>query len=316
MTSTFEFHFGKYSYTYDHNTKLHRAILHDDVLPQKNQPPAYLQMMVTNYCNLQCSYCYADSSPDGTSVWDKATLLKVLVSAAESGLTAVTFGGGEPLSQPWLLELLKDLRKKTKLELSITTNGTLITQDIAEYLKLYNIYVRVSINTVKEYYHRKKGLAILIESGMQVGINSMLTRQNHNLFEEIIPNLLLNDNVNLLLLESQSLGRGGLEPLNKDKILLRIARLKHQLSDKFNSVILSSKMSYLFEDIGSDIWLYPPELVNSHGFMGSLSWDGTLRHTSFCPVSCGINIASSISEPHDFLQKWEQVKQQPCLRLR
>ena len=309
-----EFHFGKFFYSYDHDTKKHNAILFDKELPDKVQPPVFLQVAVTNYCNLRCNYCYAVSSPKEGGKWNENSLYNFLYEAAACGVTSIAFGGGEPFSQDWFISLLNRLNETTPLSLSVTTNGTLITPDIASQLSEMDVEIRVSINTVQEFNKRGLGLQNLIDEGIIVGINSIACKENFDLFENKIPKLLKNAGVlDLLLLESQPIGRVRLSPLPQHMIVKRVADL-HQKLGEF-PLKISSSFSHLFQNLPGVKWQFPPELTQSKGFFGSLSHNGKFRHTSFCPSSCEVNIIDIDSEIEtNFFKTWQNVLKKPCTR--
>ena len=309
-----KFHFDKFLYSYDHNTKKHNAILYENELSVKVQPPVFLQVAVTNYCNLSCNYCYASSSPLEGGKWNENSLYEFLYEAAKCGVTAVAFGGGEPFSQEWFISLLDRLNKTTPLALSVTTNGTLITPDIASQISEMDAEIRVSINTVHEFNKRKLGLQNLIDEGIIVGINSIACNENFDLFENNIPALLKNTGIlDLLLLQLQPIGCGGLSPLHQHMIVNRVADL-HQKLGEF-PLKISSSFAQLFQHLPGIKWQFPAELTQSKGFFGSLSHNGKFRHTSFCPRSCEVNIDCIDSEiKTNFLKIWQNVLEKPCTR--
>ena len=83
----------------------------------------------SNLCNLTCTYC----NPRTSTAWqqlmklpithvrnDSAGLIELIKDNRDS-LTGITFGGGEPLLQPRLLELLQEMNPKNT-DVIITTN--------------------------------------------------------------------------------------------------------------------------------------------------------------------------------------------------
>ena len=303
----FQFHFGKFKYSYDYKTKKHQAIKFNENLPIKKQPPVFLQFAITNNCNLRCSYCYANSSPQKDGKWDLNSAFNFLKQASESGVTAVAFGGGEPFVLEWFLPLLKMVRKYLPMEISVTTNATLINTEIANDLKSLNIEIRVSINTSLEFIQRKKGLETLTNNHLIPGINSMAVQENNDLFDSTIPYLIKNESVSdLLLLESQSVGRGGLTPLSDKEIIQRVQGLNQTQGDF--SIKISSSKSHLFIGDPNISYTFPPQLTQSQGFFVSVSYNKTLIHSSFCDEACEVVIGDN------FMNSWKLLSKLKCKR--
>ena len=107
-------------------------------------------------CNLRCTYCGAgDGSYGGQKFRADLGLVEKQLRGFLSRLTSgetfrIQFLGGEPLLYPHDLVKITKLAKEialgngVKLELSIITNGTLITKDIASFLGQENFQVTLS----------------------------------------------------------------------------------------------------------------------------------------------------------------------------
>jgi uncharacterized protein len=107
-------------------------------------------------CNLRCTYCGAgDGSYGGQKFRADLALVEKQLRGFLSRLTSgetfrIQFLGGEPLLYPHDLVKITKLAKEialesgVKLELSIITNGTLITKDIASFLSRENFQVTLS----------------------------------------------------------------------------------------------------------------------------------------------------------------------------
>lgn len=156
---------------------------------------------ITNNCNLRCDYCYVHKTPDHMS--DKVikkSIDEIFDSAKEKGIKQIYIGvaGGEPLLRfskvLEVYDLAKEKAKKTKIRFmpGIVTNGTLITEKIAEKLKEYNAKVRVSLdgygkyNDISRHFadrtgsfkYVSKGIEILLKYGVKFDINIVITQEN------------------------------------------------------------------------------------------------------------------------------------------
>ena len=148
---------------------------------------------MTRRCNLKCIHCYSNSAdidyPDELTTEEGKKLIDDL---AEFGSPVILFSGGEPLIRKDLLELAQYATDKGMRGV-ISTNGTLITKEIAAKLQKVGLsYVGVSLDGLEKTHDRfrgKKGaFAAAIEgirncrdAGIKVGIR--FTVNKHNLID-------------------------------------------------------------------------------------------------------------------------------------
>ena len=117
---------------------------------------AYL--ILTDVCNLGCKYCFIEGNfPENyqtsTMTWEiaKKGMDIFRKQARRDGLLDVWFYGGEPLVNKDLLfacaDYLNEVEDPSKLTLTIITNGTLITPEVAKRLAGYpNLAMSVSVD--------------------------------------------------------------------------------------------------------------------------------------------------------------------------
>jgi uncharacterized radical SAM superfamily Fe-S cluster-containing enzyme len=101
----------------------------DLMTPQVDFRQPWLDLLwleVTGRCNLRCTHCYADSSPDvkldqglGPADW-----IRIIDEAADLGCQRVQFIGGEPMLHPILPSLVAAARARAFEHIEIYTNGT------------------------------------------------------------------------------------------------------------------------------------------------------------------------------------------------
>lgn len=87
-------------------------------------------------CNLRCSYCDTLYGIEGDG-FIVMTLEQILQKVQELGLNAVTLTGGEPLIQPNIRELIKELTSQN-YHVNIETNGAV---DIKPYISNPNVLI-------------------------------------------------------------------------------------------------------------------------------------------------------------------------------
>ncbi|MFA7232070.1 MAG: radical SAM protein, partial [Victivallaceae bacterium] len=98
----------------------------------KNTPEG-LDINITNRCNLRCSYCSHFSSGGDTNT-DLSTeeWLMFFRELKDCAVKDVTLAGGEPLIREDLRELITGIHDN-RMRFSILSNGTLITDDLADF---------------------------------------------------------------------------------------------------------------------------------------------------------------------------------------
>lgn len=108
-------------------------------------------------CNLQCIYCYADQG-NYNNISDKNTFsfenyLKAfeIIMAEYGGIKNICFFGGEPLIdfteiKRFVVYLHNHYEKKLLPSFSIGSNGTIIDDDILNFLSEYNILFGTSLD--------------------------------------------------------------------------------------------------------------------------------------------------------------------------
>ena len=154
---------------------------------------------VTNACNLRCEQCHASSGkpmPGELTTEEGKRLLHSMAAIEEFRMLAL--GGGEPLLRSDIFELVAYARS-LGLEISIATNGTLLTLEMArEFKKMGVANIAVGLNANDAYIHEqitrvsgsfeksKQAVYATIEAGMNLQINTTVMKENR----EAIPELL------------------------------------------------------------------------------------------------------------------------------
>lgn len=139
------------------------------------EPVTYFAILkVTKACNLACVHCSANAGikPSenelNTNEWKD-----VIDDLATSGCTYVVFSGGEPLLRKDLLELASYARMRGIARIELATNGTLVSEPIAEELKKHDIIVAVSLDSHSPRTHDKiRGIRGSFEKTMR-GIRNL-----------------------------------------------------------------------------------------------------------------------------------------------
>jgi len=147
-----------------------------------------IYLIFNSNCNLKCKYCYVEGSTapqfchqsmDNTTFEKTMDCLERIVSKSNKKKLNFIFYGSEPLMAKDLvtrsLERITHICEKTgtKPEFNITTNGTLLDDQILETFKKYNVQVSVSLDGPKEandqmrITHEDKGTFEKISSSLK-----------------------------------------------------------------------------------------------------------------------------------------------------
>ena len=161
-----------------------------EVVPKKaSERQPIVVWNITRACNLKCVHCYNDSGA-GKSCNDIATEKAkiVLDDLAQFGVPSVLFSGGEPLMRPDLFDLIQ-YAGKVGLRTVISTNGTLITADVAKKIKDCGVwYVGISLDGIGQINDKFRGVKGAFDKavqgirncmavGVRVGLRLTLTKR-------------------------------------------------------------------------------------------------------------------------------------------
>lgn len=162
----------------------------------------YLMFKMTNRCNSNCEYCqHATSRAENENKVDISleNIFKTIHEASELGVTAISVNGGEPLTRPDILDIIREICKY-KIVPVLMTNGLLLPKmwdDLGEAGVRYLIISFDSI--VKEVYEKQRGCSFEkamdgIESalemkekyGTEVHVSAVLTKDNQEDFIDLV----------------------------------------------------------------------------------------------------------------------------------
>lgn len=111
--------------------------------------PMYAQVVVTDDCNLTCSYC--DEYTPGAPIIPIEELKKRIDKLDELGVLVYDFLGGETLMHPQVAELIRHTKSKrggSNLA-TIITNGFLLTEKVIEDLNAAGLdFMQVSVDSL------------------------------------------------------------------------------------------------------------------------------------------------------------------------
>lgn len=122
---------------------------------------------ITRKCNLKCVHCYAHAVDEALETELTTDEGKALIDdLAAFGSPVILFSGGEPMVRKDLPELAEYAVQKG-MRAVISTNGTLITKNMAKTLKAIGLsYVGISLDGMQEINDKFRGLKGSFEKAM------------------------------------------------------------------------------------------------------------------------------------------------------
>lgn len=169
-----------------------------------------MYLLLSDRCNLRCKYCTVNYNVKGNLYKEMSNLiisksLRLFRQISESEVRkSLVFFGGEPLLNVEGLKLailgVRKLFSPEELDISIVTNGTLVTDSIAKLFLDYSVFPIISIdgpelihNSMRilssghgSYKDTVRGVAILKDRGLKVGISTLVGSHNYKILPESI----------------------------------------------------------------------------------------------------------------------------------
>lgn len=115
-----------------------------------------ITLVLTHDCNLRCRYCYAGKKWHKPMTWDVAKRALDQAFGEPSPWMDLSFFGGEPLIEFGLLKRALAYAKEQAaargvlLRPQLTTNGTMLTEEVVEYVAAENILLGLSLDGCRE----------------------------------------------------------------------------------------------------------------------------------------------------------------------
>ena len=199
-----------------------------DILPRSMIDPfgrtiTYLRVSVTDRCDLRCFYCMSEDmtflpKADLLTLEELDRLCKVFIG---KGVRKLRLTGGEPLVRRNMMSLVRSLSRHLQSgaleELTLTTNGSLLSKFAAELAACGVRRINVSLDTLDAERFRHitrwgeidkvlEGIRAAQAAGLRVKINAVALK---NINEDEIPQLIEwahGEGMDLTLIEVMPLG--------------------------------------------------------------------------------------------------------------
>ena len=184
----------------------------------------YLRISVTDRCNLRCSYCVPPTPfahMDHTYILSYEELIRLVRIGISLGIRKVRLTGGEPFARKGLIGFIRELAALEGLEdLAVTTNGTLIADEIQNLKEAGLTRINISRDSLKpERFARitgkdlfaevKKSIQGALDAGLApVKINTVLLDGTNGDELEDFARLTFDHPVHIRFIEYMPIGKG------------------------------------------------------------------------------------------------------------
>ena len=126
------------------------------MIDQYGRTIEYLRISVTDRCNLRCVYCMPEEGIEQLPHEQILTfdeIERVCRISTELGISKIKLTGGEPLVRKGLPDLLGKIKRISGIEqVTLTTNGILLKNQLDELMRQGLDAVNISIDTLDETF--------------------------------------------------------------------------------------------------------------------------------------------------------------------
>lgn len=183
------------------------AYLMNDAKEYLFHPTQLHIFVVTNACNMQCVYCQAqngDIKPNGFMSKETAKRAVEIALQSPTDHLQFEFQGGEPLLNfeiiKFIVEYSQELCRGKRIDYSLVSNLTLLTDEMLEFIKCNNISISTSLdgNQILHDKNRpycdgrgtfndvKTSIEKVRQAGLNIGALQTTTKESLNNWREIV----------------------------------------------------------------------------------------------------------------------------------
>lgn len=190
--------------------------------------PRHVSFIITENCNLNCSYCYMGGSTKSIKATNYHRIKMLLHKFKENNVQIIELTGGEPMLHPDIFKIINYAVNNFNL-ISILTNGVFFPENIIRFLTNYKdkVFIQISVDGSNEEIStrvrrvRNTGMKTintirkLIEFKIPYRVSIVITPENVFDLENIILNLKELGVIKISLSFAEELGNAEYIDLNK-----------------------------------------------------------------------------------------------------
>ena len=128
--------------------------------------PTAVTLCLTHNCNLSCPYCFVKQKPERMSLetakkaieWTRNNYALKHICQEDNQEMKIYFFGGEPLLEfnTIIAPILEKYGNTPHMHFGITTNGTLLTEEMLQLFAKYNVSLMLSFDGVEEIQNAQR----------------------------------------------------------------------------------------------------------------------------------------------------------------
>lgn len=214
---------GELKYLIDHR---YLTIYASKITPYilKEQKVNSISLNISDDCNMNCHYCYlkGETFSDETEHMDQGVVVKsieYLLKESPDPEVYVNISGGEPLLNvdlvKFIFQTIREHQDKyeKKVAISLTTNGTLLDQELLDLLVRENVELKIHLDGIAEDHNQMRTMAngqpsydlihdrlkLVKESGIRYRVKGIFHHLNVKHFPEILEMYRKDDYANVRL---------------------------------------------------------------------------------------------------------------------
>ena len=162
----------------------------DDLIRFSSEVKPVVMWNITRECNLSCKHCYMDARSPHPDEWTLEEGIRFIDEMARLEMPMLIITGGEPLMSKNLFPFAFHAKEKG-VRMVISTNGTLITPEVAVLLAEADIrYVGVSVDAATAEMHdafrgvtgafdrAMEGIQNAQDAGLKTGLRITIQKEN------------------------------------------------------------------------------------------------------------------------------------------
>lgn len=250
------------------------------MLDQYGRNIDYIRISITDLCNLRCIYCMPEEGVQKLchdDILSYMEIFRLCTQFAKLGIRKIKITGGEPLVRKDVSCLIQQLYTIEGIEeITLTTNGVLLDEQIEDLYKAGITHINVSLDTLKPDIFTSltrqpsvdkvlKGIHHALRLGIHVKVNVLLIKGINDKDLMNMVDLAKNELLHVRFIELMPIGIGRtMKGVSEDEI-------KQQIEQTYG------KMTPTYEKLGNG----PSSYYKIEGFKGSIGFISALSHT-FC----------------------------------
>lgn len=251
----------------------------------------YIRISVTDRCNLRCIYCMPEKGVkflQHEEILSYEEIINLCEVFAKIGISKIKITGGEPLVRKNLSDLIKNIKSIDGINnVTLTTNGILLEEQIDDLVKAGLDAVNISIDTLDEKMYKEltrigsvdqvmRGLKkALTYKNLNVKINCVALKGKNDDISDIL-NLAKDNNIAVRFIEMMPIGLGkDIKGYNEDE-------LKEYIENNFGKLTEYNKV------LGNG----PSHYYELEGYKGKIGFISAVSH-KFCESCNRVRLTST-----------------------